>query len=303
VTEPSPPAPESPESRELISLLLVEDNNGDARVVQEALTEAPRVRFRVERTDRLTSAMARLARESFDLILLDLTLPDSWGLDTFLKIRDAAPHTPVIVLSGLDDETLGVMAVQQGAQEYLIKGQSAGPMIVRCVRYALQRHRMQEELRGLALTDELTGLFNRRGFTILSRQLLKLCSRMNRPLVLLFADLENLQEINASPGGTAAGDDALRHVGTLFRRTFRDSDVLGRIGGSSFTVFALDSPDERSLTVRLEESVKDFNALRGQGEARLELSIGAIRFAPEASVSIEDLLSQADRLRGGSPPK
>lgn len=298
---PPPPAPpeSSPENRELISVLLVEDNNGDARIVQDALTDSARVRFRLERAERLSSAVHRLAKESFDIILLDLSLPDSWGLDSFTKLRDSAPQTPIMVLTGLDDETLGVMAVQQGAQEYLVKGHSTGPLIVRCLRYALQRHRLKEDLRGLALTDDLTGLFNRRGFTLLSRQLLKVCSRMNRPLVLLFADLENLQAINASRGGPASGDEALRQVGTLLRRTFRDSDVLGRLGGSSFTVLAIDTPDERGLTARLEETLKDFNALRGQGDPPLNLSIGALRFAPEASQSIEDLIVQADRLRGG----
>jgi two-component system cell cycle response regulator len=291
--------PDSPESREVISLLLVEDNNGDARIVQDALTGSERVKFRMERVDRLTAALSLLARESFDVILLDLTLPDSWGLDTFLRIRAAAPQTPVMVLTGLDDETLGIMAVQQGAQEYLVKGQASGPLIVRCLRYALQRHRMQEDLRGLSLTDELTGLFNRRGFILLSRQLLKVCSRMTRPLVLLFADVENIHAINSSPGGPAAGDEALRQVGTLLRRTFRDSDVLGRFGGSTFTVLAIDVPDERGLTARLEETLKDFNALRGQGEPRIHLGLGALRFSPEASLSIEDLIAQAERLRGG----
>ena len=273
-------------SREVISVLLVEDNNGDARIVQEALTESSRVEFRIDRSDRLSAAMARLGKDVFDVILLDLTLPDSWGLDTFLKVREVAPQTPVMVLTGHDDETLGMMAVQQGAQEYLVKGQASGPLLVRCLRYAIERHRMQEDLRGLTLTDEPTGLLNPRGFTILSRQLLKLCTRMNRPLVLLFIDLDNHAAIQASPGGAAAGDAALRQVGTLLRRTFRESDVLAHNKGSSFTVLAIDTPHDKSLTSRLEETLKDFNALRGKGEPRLQLSIGAIPFTPEASISI-----------------
>jgi len=288
------PAP-SPREREIVSILLVEDNAADARVTQDTLTESGRVHFQIERADRLSSALGRIARETFDLILLDLTLPDSWGLDTFVRIHDASPNTPVIVLTGLDDETLGIMAVQQGAQEYLVKGQASGPLLVRCVRYALQRHRMQEDLRGLALTDDLTGLFNRRGFTLLARQLLKLCSRMSRPLVLLYAELENLPAINTS-GGPAAGDEALHQVGTMLRRTFRDSDVIARLGGGAFTVLAIDTPDERGIASRLEETLKDFNALRGPSEAKLAVNIGALRFAPEAAVSIEDLMLQADRL-------
>jgi len=293
------PAPVTPEERELLSVLLVEDNPVDARVVQEALTESSRVKFKIQVADRLTAAVARVARETYDVIVLDLSLPDGWGLDSFVKIHAVAGDIPIVVLTGLDDETLGVMAVQQGAQEYVPKKDATGPLIVRCLRFALQRHRMREDLRGLALTDDLTGLFNRRGFTLLARQLLKVCSRMNRPLVLLFADLENLPSINALPGGTAAGDEALRQAGTLLRRSFRDSDVLGRFDGGAFAVLAIDSPDERGLTARLEETIKDFNALRGQGEPPLHLVIGALRFSPEKSQSIEDLIAQADRLRGG----
>jgi diguanylate cyclase (GGDEF)-like protein len=294
--KPAPQAAPPPGEREIVSVLLVEDNAADARMVEVTLTESARVHFRIERADRLTSALGRIAKDTFDLILLDLSLPDAWGLDTFVRVQDASPHTPIIVLTGLDDETLGIMAVQQGAQEYLVKGQASGPLLVRSVRYALQRHRLQEDLRGLALTDDLTGLFNRRGFTLLARQLLKLCARMSRPLVLLFADLENLPAINTS-GGAAAGDEALRQVGTMLRRTFRDSDVLARLGGGAFTVLAIDTPDERGISARLEETLKDFNALRGRSEARLALNIGALRFAPEAAVSIEDLMLQADRLR------
>jgi diguanylate cyclase (GGDEF)-like protein len=294
------PAP-APEEREILSVLLVEDNPVDARMVQEALTGSVRVRFRVQTADRLTAALARVAKEPFDVIILDLTLPDGWGLDTFVKLHAVAGDLPIVVLTGLDDETLGVMAVQQGAQEYLVKSQVTDTLIVRSVRYAVQRHRMQQDLRGLALTDELTGLFNRRGFTILARQLLKLSHRMSRPLVLLFAELENIQAINASQG-LPAGDEALRQAANLFRRTFRDSDVVARLRGPTFTVLAIDTPHDQGITSRLEETLKDFNALRAPGEPKLALNLSALRFAPEASVSIDDLLQQADRLRGGGTP-
>jgi len=292
------PAPVTPEERELLSVLLVEDNPVDARVVQEALTESSRVKFKIQVADRLTAAVARVARETYDVIVLDLSLPDGWGLDSFVKIHAVAGDIPIVVLTGLDDETLGVMAVQQGAQEYLVKSQATGPLIVRSIRYAVQRHRMQQDLRGLSMTDDLTGLFNRRGFTILARQLLKLCQRMSRPLVLLFIELENLAAINGA-SGLPAGDEALRQAANLLRRTFRDSDVIARLHGPSFTILAIDTPHDRSITSRIEETLKDFNALRAPGDPSLALGISTLRFAPEASVSIDELLQQAERLRGG----
>ena len=105
-----------------IRILLVEDNAGDSRLLREILREIPTAKFQLTQAERLAEALARLAAESFDLVLTDLTLPDSQGLETFQKIHAQARHTPVVVLSGVDDESLAITAVREGAQDYLVKG-------------------------------------------------------------------------------------------------------------------------------------------------------------------------------------
>jgi serine phosphatase RsbU (regulator of sigma subunit) len=132
---------------------LVEDNGGDARLVQELLTEVGGITFELERVDRLAAGLTRLARGGIDIVLLDLSLPDSHGLETFLRVHAVAPRVPTVLLSGLDDETLAVLAVQRGAEDYLVKGHMDGGGLVRALRYAIERTRRRHAERALRVTD------------------------------------------------------------------------------------------------------------------------------------------------------
>ncbi len=122
-----------------IRVLLVEDNPGDARLIQELLKEAKGGEFETVVVPRLSEAMERLDREKFRLILLDLSLPDSHGIETFYKMTAHAPLIPLIVLSGLDDEALALQTVETGAQDYLVKGQVDPRILERAIRYAMKR--------------------------------------------------------------------------------------------------------------------------------------------------------------------
>jgi signal transduction histidine kinase len=136
-----------PSGGEPRSVLLIEDNPGDARLIQEMLRRTQRALVRLEWAEGLTTGLELLARGSVDVVLLDLSLPESQGLDTLLRVRARAPGVPVVVLTGLGDEDIGNRAVQSGAQDYLIKGQVDGPLLVRALRYAIERGRIEEELR------------------------------------------------------------------------------------------------------------------------------------------------------------
>jgi DNA-binding response OmpR family regulator len=125
-------------------VLLVEDNDDDALLIREELSETT---IEIERADRLSTALERLAKGALDAVLLDLSLPDANGLDTIGRVRSNAPGVPIVVLSGLDDEEAAVKAVELGAQDYLIKGQANGHLLVRALRYAIQRHKAEESLK------------------------------------------------------------------------------------------------------------------------------------------------------------
>ena len=126
-----------------VQILLIEDNPGDARLIKEFLGETGRA-FELDWVDSLSKGLKRL--DGKDAILLDLTLPDSIGLDTFRKIHFEAPALPIIVLTGNDDDALSSKALQEGAQDYLVKGQVSGQILARSIRYAIERKRIDEAL-------------------------------------------------------------------------------------------------------------------------------------------------------------
>jgi len=129
-----------------INVLCIEDNPGDTRLIQEMLAEAEGARFKLECADRLSAGLGRLAEGGIDCALLDLTLPDSHELDTFERVQAQAPEIPIVVISGLDDETLAIEAVQKGAQDYLVKSYLGSYVLARTIRYAIERKRMEQEL-------------------------------------------------------------------------------------------------------------------------------------------------------------
>ncbi|MBI4492864.1 MAG: EAL domain-containing protein [Chloroflexi bacterium] len=138
----------------LSNVLLIEDNRGDAGLVRALLAEAPGGPVAVEWVDRLSPGLQRCAAGGLDAVLLDLSLPDSQGLETVARLRAHSPGVPIVVLTGLEDEALGIQAVQVGAQDYLVKGQVASAALVRSLRYALERTRAEATLRALYAESE-----------------------------------------------------------------------------------------------------------------------------------------------------
>ena len=164
----------------------------------------------------------------------------------------------------------------------------------------------EEQLRRLSTTDELTGLFNRRGFFLLAEQQRRLAIRKKAELLLLYIDVDDFKVINDT-FGHLEGDRVLADLGNIMRSCFRDSDivarvgeqngVLARMGGDEFVILAVDAGEHGSdiLTRRLNERVARYNQDRG-GEFRLSLSIGTVRMVPDPNVTIDALLAEADRL-------
>ncbi len=140
-----------------INILLVEDSPSDADVLQQTLQQAGAGRFQFTWVERLGDALARLREEAFDVLLLDLSLPDSSGPETFRRAQKAARGLPIVVLTGVNDESVGLAAVREGVQDYLVKGQADGQQIARAIRYAVGRARAEEQLR-LAQKMESVGL-------------------------------------------------------------------------------------------------------------------------------------------------
>jgi diguanylate cyclase (GGDEF)-like protein/putative nucleotidyltransferase with HDIG domain len=243
---------------------------------------------------RVTDALRQLSVQRFDVVLLELAPHRNRGLDAVARLQEVAPDTPVIVIGGHADDDLAVRAVREGAQDYLVDGETDVPRLARVMRCAVERQAQQSTLRGMSLIDQLTGLYNRRGFFTLARQHEKLANRLRRRMLHIFIDLDGLKPINDS-FGHREGDIALAEAAEVLRQTFRESDVVARIGGDEFAVLALETSRATGglWQDRLTENIRRSNARRSRGYA-LEMSVGVAVYDPRHPVLIDDLMAQAD---------
>jgi diguanylate cyclase (GGDEF)-like protein len=279
----------------VVRVLLIEDNPGDARLIKEALAESTATRFHVDVVQTLADGLVRLAEQDVDAALIDLSLPDSVGLETFHRARAGAEAIPIIVLTGLDDDTVASAAVNAGAQDFISKNRVQPDSLARAIRYAIERQRMLQQVRQMAVLDELTGLNNRRGFVLVCQHLCQVANRNGRRLALLFLDLDGLKQINDGCGH-AEGDRALVDTAQILVRTFRKADVLGRLGGDEFVVLLAEGTSDgagRALE-RLRTNVMAFNREAAR-PYRLSVSVGLSWYDPAAPAPVDALIEQADR--------
>lgn len=174
---------------ETIRLLAVEDNPGDFRLVQEMLGEAVNAKFAIRYANRFSSAVEHILKGDIDVILLDLSLPDTQGLETFKSVYEKAPEIPVVVLTAIDDESTAIKAVQGGAQDYLVKGRIDSNLLVRAVIYAIQRKKaekiMQELQEKLAYAKKMAAIGTLTG---------GVAHKINNPLTIILTNIQLLKE-------------------------------------------------------------------------------------------------------------
>lgn len=133
--------------KEFVKILLVEDNPGDVLLIKTMLAETESFSFKIVHIERLEKALYLYGSQHFDVILLDLSLPDAIGLNTFTRIQSVASNCPIVVMTDLDDESTGNEAMKLGAQDYLVKKEVNPKMLVRALRYSIERKRLEEKLR------------------------------------------------------------------------------------------------------------------------------------------------------------
>lgn len=277
-----------------LKVLLVESDREYLDQLRDRLGDVRSAHMEIEWAGELSDALARLTQGGIDVILLDLMLPDSEGVVTFERMYAFAQDVPIVVLTDLDDESVAMTTVQGGAQDYLVKDEVEPPLLARSVRHAVERHRLLSALRSLSLIDDLTGLYNRRGFADLGEQYLKLERRKGRGVTIVYLDVDRFKTINDSLGHHV-GDRALLKVADILKVTFRRSDIIARLGGDEFAILALETSGENAdvLIGRLRERVAEFNRLSRE-PYQLSVSIGMARYDPELRMRLEDLLTEAD---------
>ncbi|HZI21801.1 MAG TPA: diguanylate cyclase [Gemmatimonadales bacterium] len=280
--------------RDRLIVLVVSEQQEEARRVRGLLDAAAPARFAVSAVTPHDSG-ARVARGGVDVVLLAVSLAARRGFATFTELRALAPAVPFLFLSDAADERHGLEAVRAGAQDFLVKTHLEGDVLARAVRHAIERHRVHAALLDMALVDDLTGLYNRRGFLTLATRDLRLARGGGETLLVAFADLDDLKGVNDA-AGHAMGDRALRDTAALLRQTFRDSDLVARIGGDEYAVLVRHAGPESAgtLTERLKRHLKDFNRRAGR-PYQLSISLGFAAHKASTLGSVAGLLERADR--------
>jgi two-component system, cell cycle response regulator len=278
---------------EWFKALLIDDDPGDARLVREMLAGGGFARFDLQVTNRLADGMRRVSDGDIDVVLVDLSLPDSQGINTISILHAHAPDVPIVVLTGTTDEATGVQALNAGAQEYLLKEQASGVVLIRALRYAIERKRLELALKRMTVVDDLTGLYNRRGFFQHAPRRLKFAHREQKRALLAIIDMDGLKQINDTHGHME-GDNAIISVAAVLKRTFRDDDIIARIGGDEFAVLAIvkGHTAEQAILSRLD---KNLTAAGTPAGYVLSVSLGLAALETGDAADFDELLKQADQ--------
>jgi two-component system cell cycle response regulator len=277
-----------------IRILLVGEAR-EARRLRGLLESNGASKFRVMHVPDMEPAAECLARQGADILLLDIGPDQSRGRAIVHAAATAAPRVPTVILSESENESLAVESLQQGAQDFLAKERLDHAVLARSLRYAIERHRLQKTLQSLSLIDDLTGLYNRRGFLALAEQHLRLILRKGTAL-LVYVDLDGLKSINDTYGHLI-GNRALTGTASILRASFRQSDILARLGGDEFCVLMTDACKDSPQQVckRLQQRVDFANELSPSG-FRLSLSVGITDVPAGRRPPLEELLTLADAL-------
>ncbi len=221
-----------------LRILLVEDNPGDVRLttllLEEALTPSPTC----VAAQSLNTAMGLLDEQSFDVMFLDLGLPDSRGVETVNTVLNHDPSLAVIVLTGLEDDEVTSSALSRGAQDYLIKGEFDARLLKRVVHHAIERASLMRRIKDESIRDPFTGLLNRRGFETIAQKQISLAERERMNVGVFYMDLDNLKLVNDREGHDA-GDRYILAASHALSSAVRAHDVVCRLGGDEFVALVL----------------------------------------------------------------
>ncbi|MGQ0648283.1 MAG: diguanylate cyclase [Gemmatimonadaceae bacterium] len=280
-----------------IRILLVEDDEDDYVLTRALLADGVGERGRVDWAYTQLNGLERLLSGNYDVALVDYNLGSETGIELLRAAFARGCTTPIIMLTGQDDRATDLDAMHAGAADFLVKGRVTAEMLERAIRYARERRRLLEQISALSLTDELTGLNNRRAFLAMADQRLQLLERRGAPCLLIFADVDGLKETNDSRGHEA-GDKLIVDAGHALRAAFRRTDLVARFGGDEFVILADDAreSDIELVLEKLQQHIDIRNLEIPAEDPRLSISAGALCFHTGPDVKLQELIAEADAL-------
>jgi diguanylate cyclase (GGDEF)-like protein len=250
--------------------------------------------FKITHVSTMREAVIHIAKGEVDIVLLDLDLPDAFGLESVRRAHTAAPKIPLIVLTNLDNEELPFEALKAGAQDYLIKGQIENRALPRALRHAIQSHRLQVETEHIAHHDAVTNLPNRLVLEDRLAQAISLSRRHLAATAVLFLDLDRFKYINDSLGH-AIGDRLLQSVSQRLLASVRESDTVTRLGGDEFVILLAEMAHPQDAAISAKKILLSLATPHfiGGHELHIDGSIG-ISVYPADGEDAESLIKNAD---------
>lgn len=279
-----------------LRVLLVEDDDEDVGIFRRYIAQLRDHQVSVARVASEEEARSRLASEHFDMVFLDLNLTSGGsGIDLLRQLQNEGADMPVVVVTGSGDELMAVEAMKAGAYDYLVKDGLDPDLLERTIRNARQRHFLEQErarmirkLRELSVTDELTGLANRRRLTQLLDEEVRRSARTGHMFAVLMIDLDHFKLVN-DRFGHQTGDGVLKQCATALRQSVRTTDLVGRYGGEEFCVVL---PETSAAGAhRVAEKLRE--AVGVLPDPVPTISVGLALWEPRSSV--DDLLRRADQ--------
>ncbi len=282
-----------------IKLLIVENDLDDYYIVKELLNVDRHKKYDITHVTELAEAIALLDKKSFDVVLLDLGLNDSSGLQTLRTLREVIDRTPIVVLTGVDDYSIGEQAIAIGAEDYVAKNGLSSSLLRRVISYAIERHRLLVKVKRQAEEDQLTGLPNRNYLCETLQTLMDQSERNNARLAVAMLDLDGFKQVNDTYGHFA-GDSLLIEIANRLRNKTRKSDVVGRWGGDEFVLIITNYTDKTTLSELLQKKKAyllkpyEIECSGKQVVANIGVSIGVVEWV--GGMSLENMIDQADKL-------
>lgn len=277
------------------TILLLEDDDFDAAITRELLEKCIDPPYAVKHCKFLIEARTELARGDYAAALIDMNVPDSTGLETVRDIIRTSPTTPIIVLTGTDDNETAVAALRAGAQDYLPKNALNSCSIERGIHYAINRKQKENDLTAKAYYDSLTGLGNRALLYDRWRRALARSKRAERNVGVLVDDIDDFKQIN-NPHGHEAGDHLLMHLTDRLMACVRETDIVARLGGDEFVLVLENIRSKEEVNDVRDKLMSETTYALSQGNKNIpySISIGGTLVDPDKEEDLMQAMREAD---------
>lgn len=278
----------------LHKVLLVEDDPADIDLINGMLSDIAGYSFEIMLAGSLQQARKLINENDFELVLIDLTLPDAKGTVCIERILEIKSGLPLVVLGGVDDQEAALTVVRHGAQDYLVKGMNDKKLITRSICFAIERKKVERGLGYIERHDGLTGLVNRPLFMERLNRAVVRANRDKIQVAIMFIDLDRFKHINDTLGHNA-GDTLLQEVATRLERCTREQDTVARFGGDEFTILLEGVNHANDAVIVANKIIRSISypiRIHDQ-ELYVTPSIG-ITMYPDDADSVEQLMKHAD---------